>query len=94
MLVLFVAVILVAALVIFSAQNAAPVAVTFLVWHFTASLAVILFMAVALGIVVAMLVTLTLRVKKARRRKQLREATSARPDDKGPNGPESTSLPH
>jgi uncharacterized integral membrane protein len=69
MYILVIAVIVVAAVVIFSVQNAAPVSVAFLTWKFGASLAVIVFLAFVTGIVVALLFDLALRWRNAARRR-------------------------
>jgi uncharacterized integral membrane protein len=69
MLILCTAAVVIAAVVIFSVQNAAPVSVVFLMWKFGASLAVIVFLAFVIGIVVAVLFSLALRLKSAARRK-------------------------
>ena len=69
MFILCIAVLVIAAVVIFSVQNAAPVSVAFLMWKFGASLAVIVFLACAIGIVVAALFSLALRLKGAAGRK-------------------------
>jgi lipopolysaccharide assembly protein A len=81
MFVLVIAVIVIAAVVIFSVQNAAPVSVAFLAWKFDASLAVIVFLALVIGIVVAVLFGLAFRVKNAaRRRAQKAESQKTRHD--------------
>ena len=77
MLILLIAILVMAALVIFSVQNALPVTVTFLTWKFGASLAVIVFLAFLLGIVAAALFSLALRFKRPARRKT-EKAGSAR----------------
>jgi len=69
MLILCIAALVVAAVVIFSIQNAALVSVTFLTWKFGASLAVIVFLAFVIGIVVAALFSLALRLRNAARRR-------------------------
>jgi uncharacterized integral membrane protein len=69
MFILCIAVLVVAAVVIFSVQNAAPVSVGFLMWRFDASLAVMVFLAFVIGIVVTLLFGLALRVKSAARRR-------------------------
>lgn len=43
--------------VIFAVQNAATITVSFLIWQFDASLALVLLLAVAMGVLLAMLVT-------------------------------------
>ena len=69
MVILCIAVLVIAAVVIFSVQNAAPVSVAFLLWKFPASLAVVVFLAFVVGIVVTALLSLTLRLKSRSRRK-------------------------
>jgi uncharacterized integral membrane protein len=79
MFVLCIAVLVIAAVVIFSVQNAVPVSVTFLTWKFDASLAVIVFLAFVIGIAVIALFGLALRLKgAARRRAQKAESLKAR----------------
>ena len=79
MYILIIAVIVIAAVVIFSVQNAAPVSVAFLTWKFGASLAVIVFLAFVIGIVVALLFDLALRLRNAaRRRAQKAESQKTR----------------
>ena len=79
MYILIIAVIVIAAVVIFSIQNAAPVSVAFLTWKFGASLAVIVFLAFVIGIVVALLFDLALRLRNAaRRRAQKAESQKTR----------------
>ena len=86
MYVLVIAVIVMAAVVIFSVQNAAPVSVAFLTWKFDASLAVIVFLTFVIGIVVTVLFGLAIRLKNAARRK----AQKAEPQKTRPNvSPES-----
>ena len=46
------AVLIVAAAVIFSAQNAVPVTLKFITWQFSASLAIVIFLAVLTGMVI------------------------------------------
>jgi uncharacterized integral membrane protein len=59
----------IAAVVIFSVQNAAPVSVAFLMWKFVASLAIMVFFAFVIGIVVAAFFSLALRLRGAARRR-------------------------
>jgi uncharacterized integral membrane protein len=67
MFVLCIAVLVIAAVIIFSVQNAVPVSLTFLAWKFGASLAVIVFLAFVIGIIVTALFSLALRLKNAAR---------------------------
>ena len=73
LILLFVIIVAVAA---FSVQNAAPVAVSFLSWHFEASLALVIVLSLLAGLIVGMallyLVQLrrSLRVKRSPDKKQ------------------------
>jgi len=79
MYILIIAVIVIAAVVIFSVQNAVPVSVAFLTWKFGASLAVIVFLTFVIGIVVTVLFSLALRWRNAaRRRTQKAESQKTR----------------
>ena len=79
MLILCIAVLVTAAVVIFSVQNAPLVSVAFLTWKFGASLAVIVFLAFVIGIVVAALFDLALRLRNATwRRAQKAESQKTR----------------
>ena len=79
MLILCIAILVIAVVVIFSVQNAVPVSVTFLTWKFSASLAVMIFLVFVIGIVVAALFGLALRLKSgARRRAQEAELLKTR----------------
>ena len=69
MFILCTTVLVIAAVVIFSVQNAAPVSVAFLAWKFSTSLAVIVFLTFVIGIVVTALFSLALRLKSAARRR-------------------------
>jgi uncharacterized integral membrane protein len=48
---------------IFSAQNAIPVAITFLLWKFEASLAIVIFLSVIVGVITGAIIVLLLRMK-------------------------------
>ena len=61
--------IIVAAVAVFSVQNAAPVAVSFLFWHFEASLAVVIVLALLAGIVAGMALLSLLRLRRTMREK-------------------------
>ena len=62
--------IIVAAVAVFSVQNAAPVAVSFLFWHFEASLAVVIVLALLAGIVAGMALLSLLRLRRSLREKR------------------------
>ena len=79
MFILCIAVLVIAAVAIFSVQNAAPVSVTFLAWKFGASLAVIVFLAFVIGIIVTALFSLALHLRStARGRAQKAESAKTR----------------
>ncbi len=48
---------------IFSAQNAIPVAITFLFWKFEASLAIVIFLSVLAGMIAGAIIISLLRIK-------------------------------
>lgn len=64
--------------IVFAVQNAAPVTVTFLLWQFKGSLALILLLTFVLGVVVALLAVLPGIVRRSREiagyKKKLSEA--------------------
>lgn len=70
MITLFIVVVAVTVMVIFSVQNAAPVAVAFLSWKFEASLAVIIVLAVVTGILVGGVTASLWRLKRSIRDKK------------------------
>ncbi len=49
----------------FSAQNAAPVAVSFLTWHFEASLALVIVLSLLVGMVIGMVLLSLLRLRRS-----------------------------
>jgi len=76
-LVLFVILLIVVVIVaIFSVQNAAPVAITFLFWKFEASLAIVLFLTVIAGVIAGILIVMLLKMKASH--KENREDISPR----------------
>ncbi len=64
MSVLILALLIIIAVAVFSAQNALPVSIVFLFWKFQASLAIVIFLSVLTGIVVASIVFLWLRIRR------------------------------
>jgi lipopolysaccharide assembly protein A len=80
------------AAVAFALQNNVPVTVTFLVWRFDSSLAMVLLLSLAIGAIVMVLVTAPGAVKArwalSRQRKEISElrAAAARPDGNGTPG--------
>jgi uncharacterized integral membrane protein len=76
MLSLVLAILVLAAVVVFSVQNASPVAVSFFLWRFEASLAVVIFLSVLAGILVGLLFSAAFSFKRTRR-KRAQALTSA-----------------
>lgn len=74
MITLIFVIIIIVAVAAFSAQNAAPVAVTFLLWHFEASLALIIVLSLLGGIIIGMALLSLLRLRRSVRAK--RKATA------------------
>lgn len=68
---MFIVLTLIIALVaVFSVQNAAPVTMSFLIWNFQASLAIVVLLSLVSGIVIASILFSILRLKSALRKKQ------------------------
>jgi uncharacterized integral membrane protein len=66
-------IIIAAVVAVFSIQNAAPVSVTFLSWHFEASLAIIILLSVLTGFIIGMIVLLSIRFARSARKKEKQE---------------------
>ncbi|OPY81465.1 MAG: hypothetical protein A4E65_01125 [Syntrophorhabdus sp. PtaU1.Bin153] len=68
-----VAIILIIVLLValFSVQNAAPVAISFLLWEFQASLAIVIFLCVLAGVTIGVTAMIVIRMKKTGRRKRV-----------------------
>ena len=65
MAILFFAVLIIAAAVIFSTQNSAAVTLSFITWRFSASLAIVVFLAVLAGMVIMGLLWMGASFKKS-----------------------------
>jgi uncharacterized integral membrane protein len=63
--VLILALAIIVVVAIFSAQNALPVSIVFLFWKFQASLAIVIFLSALTGIVIASIIFLWLRIRRA-----------------------------
>lgn len=74
-------VIVLAVAVIFSVQNASPVALSFLSWHFEASLAVVVLLTLVIGMILGMAILSFSRLKRSMRKKreQRKQTESSRP---------------
>jgi putative membrane protein len=68
--ILILALIIVAVVAIFTIQNALPVSVVFLFWKFQASLAIVTFLSVLTGIVIASIIFFWLRIRRNRKEKK------------------------
>jgi uncharacterized integral membrane protein len=64
MSVLVLALLIIVVVAVFSAQNALPVSIVFLFWKFQASLAIVIFLSVLTGVVIASIVFLWLRIRR------------------------------
>ena len=63
-------VIVIAVAVIFSVQNASPVALSFLSWHFEASLAVVILLTLVVGMILGMAILSLSRLRRSMRKKK------------------------
>ncbi len=63
MIIVVLLLIIIAVVTIFSVQNAAPVTVFFLFWRFEASLAIIIFLSVLSGILIAVVFSFSVRLR-------------------------------
>lgn len=63
-LLLIVGIIIAILAVVFALQNAVPITVSFLVWKFESSLALVLLIAIALGILMSLLVSVPSMIKR------------------------------
>ncbi len=55
---------IIATVAVFSIQNATPVAITFLLWRFEASIAIIVFLSILAGIVITAIIAFSARIKQ------------------------------
>ena len=63
-------VIVIAVAVIFSVQNASPVALSFLAWHFEASLAIVILLTLIIGMILGMAILSLSRLRRSMRKKR------------------------
>ncbi|KAF0181083.1 MAG: hypothetical protein FD164_1634 [Nitrospirae bacterium] len=77
MLSLVLAIIVLAAVVVFSVQNASPVAVSFFLWRFEASLAVVIFLSVLAGVIIGLLLSAAYSMKRTGRKRRLETASAS-----------------
>jgi len=62
-----IAIIIILIVSVFSAQNADPVSISFFVWKFQASLAIVIFLCALSGIVIGVTLTLLFRLRRQRK---------------------------
>ena len=62
---LMLALLIIIVVAVFSAQNALPVSIVFLFWKFQASLAIVIFLSVLVGALIASIIFFWLRIRKA-----------------------------
>ncbi len=70
MITLIFVVVIIIVVAAFSAQNSAPVAVSFLTWHFEASLALVIVLSLLSGMVMGMMLLSWLRLRRSVREKR------------------------
>jgi len=63
-------VIVIAVAVIFSVQNASPVALSFLSWHFESSLAIVILLTLVAGMILGMAILSLSRLRRSMRKKR------------------------
>lgn len=87
-MIMFVLIILIVAVaMVFSVQNAVPVTLSFLAWQFSASLAVLIFLSILAGILIASLFSLSMRFRKSFPWKGRRLKRTENPSGAGQNRP-------
>jgi uncharacterized integral membrane protein len=69
MVIIIILLILVGIVAVFSVQNALPVAITFFFWKFEASLAIILFLTLIVGMIAGALIVTLLKMKSSQNKK-------------------------
>lgn len=85
MAILFFAVLIVAAAVIFSYQNHAIVTLSFITWQFSASLAIVVFLAVLAGMVIMGFVWMGASFKKSMKKKRAKHSDTTTAGKNGPS---------
>ncbi|MBP6941198.1 MAG: LapA family protein [Syntrophorhabdaceae bacterium] len=70
MAIIIVACIIILCVAMFSVQNAAPVAISFLFWRFDASLAIVIFLSALAGAVITFTIMFWLRIRRQAKKKQ------------------------
>ena len=68
MITLIIVLIIIAVVMVFSVQNAIPVAISFLFWKFEASLAIVIFLSVLAGVVIGVIGASLFRMRLAKKK--------------------------
>ncbi len=76
MITLIFVVVIIIVVAAFSAQNSAPVAVSFLTWHFEASLALVIVLSLLSGMVMGMMLLSWLRLRRSLRTRRKKAAAA------------------
>jgi lipopolysaccharide assembly protein A len=67
MTILIITIIILSVVTVFSVQNAAPVAISFIFWKFEASLAIVIFLSVTIGIIVGGVIVFSFQTSRYKR---------------------------
>ncbi|MEW6163373.1 MAG: LapA family protein [Nitrospirota bacterium] len=67
MITIVLALVIVTLVTIFSVQNAKPVAISFLFWRFEASLAIVIFLSVLTGVIIASIIATSAYIKRIKK---------------------------
>jgi len=66
--------VIIAVIAAFSVQNAEPVTITFLFWTFNASLAIVIFLSVFSGVLIAAIVSLPGKIRRISEKRKTRKS--------------------
>jgi uncharacterized integral membrane protein len=78
MITLIIILIIIAVVSVFSVQNATAVAISFLVWKFEASLAIVLFLSVLAGVIIGVSAASLFRMKSSKKKQNSIDRGNAR----------------
>ncbi len=78
MITLIIVLIIITVVMVFSVQNAIPVAISFLFWKFEASLAIVIFLSVLAGVVIGFIGTSLFRMKSSIKKQNSIDTEKAR----------------
>lgn len=93
---LIVAIVVAILAVVFALQNAVPITVSFLTWRFESSLALVLLITVALGVIMSLLVSVPSKIKRMKlissQKKKIQELESSLQKERGSKAREETGI--